>query len=534
MKYAYLFEVRGIQRYLFATGRLRDLIGGSELLDHLCAEGGLLDQVVAALPTPPQRVRAAGAAFYLIFDSAADAERFRALWRLTAAHELPGVEPVDALQGGESVREAIRLGHAALRIARNRPQPVLPAGSPINERAPRTGAPAVERDHGESVDAATARQRAFDRQGSDADGHLVRRFLDEPGLQWPTDFDAPVRSGRRFPLGERRLVGLVHADGNGFGQLLRVLDAGTSALGDVPYARLYRKFSQGITATTLAAAQEASRNVLLPEQEHHVLPARPLVLGGDDLTILVRAELALPFTRAFLQAFEKHSEIWMGQLREALAAQGAGNPNALPTHLTAAAGICYVKCSHPFYDAHAMAEKLCGRAKGAARGVAIEDRPIPSAIALHKVQEALVADPDGLFERHGRAPGHSDEDETALSLPAYGSGPASGLPPIQALEALAAAFSGELNDRPLRRLATLWASDANLAAQAYQRWRDVSRATDPSGLGRFDEALKALLGDVDPSLPRNTGTESFSPLADLLTLNSVTDRGPLDDKDTAA
>tara|TARA_R110002167_G_scaffold366450_1_gene597500 strand:- start:7394 stop:7588 length:195 start_codon:yes stop_codon:yes gene_type:complete len=43
MLHAYLFEARGIQRFLFSSGKLRDILGGSELLDYLCAEDGLLD-----------------------------------------------------------------------------------------------------------------------------------------------------------------------------------------------------------------------------------------------------------------------------------------------------------------------------------------------------------------------------------------------------------------------------------------------------------------------------------------------------------
>jgi hypothetical protein len=38
------------------------------------------------------------------------------------------------------------------------------------------------------------------------------------------------------------------------------------------------------------------------------LPFRPIVLGGDDLTIIVKSEFALNFTEEFLKAFEQETE----------------------------------------------------------------------------------------------------------------------------------------------------------------------------------------------------------------------------------
>ncbi len=53
MFYSYLFEANSIQRFVFATGKLRDASGASELLASLafeapCGAGGLFPQVLNA------------------------------------------------------------------------------------------------------------------------------------------------------------------------------------------------------------------------------------------------------------------------------------------------------------------------------------------------------------------------------------------------------------------------------------------------------------------------------------------------------
>ncbi|KAI5911976.1 hypothetical protein PA01_00075 [Azoarcus sp. PA01] len=535
MRYVYMFETRGIQRFLFASGRLRDMLGGSELVDYLCADGGLLDQTLRRLELTPDVVRKAGGAFYLLFITREEAERLRAAWRLACAHWLPGVEKVDVLASGKSAREAIANGLELLREERNRMRADLPRPGPLAERSARTGFAAVKRERDEAMDAATARQRSFNRPADSLP--LASRFLDGNGFIWPVNFEetAPARS--RFPLGERRLVGLLHADGNGLGELLRTLNHACERAEDKSYIRLYRKFSDGLGRATLRAAQTASREVLVPAAENGVLPARPLVLGGDDLTIVLRADLALGFARVFLAAFEAETREAMDGLRQIFVDEGlAEHARALPAHLTACAGLCYMKCSQPFHAGHELAESLCKRAKGASRKVRQAGDPMPATLALHKVQDSLLEDAESQFRQNHVARHEVAADATArapelhLALPAYALHPTAGLPALDDLLALTTVFdrstsAGALNDRPLRELATMMHANLPLARHAYVRWRDLATREHKAALGRFDAALGALVGETAPDLPCSRPEPdtalTHSPISDLLSLLTV-------------
>lgn len=516
MKYAYLFEARGIQRYLFGSGKLKDMLGGSELLDYVCADGGYLDQTLDALGLTPQTPRRAGGTFYLLFDDAAAAQRMRNAWRLAADVWLPGLEKVDALAEGASAKAAIDAGIAALHAARNRMQADLPAPGPFSERSQRTGLAATAVDSGEAIDRTTARQRGFKRRDDES---LSQRFLREPSIRWPSNFEENAHESVRFPLGSRRLVGLIHIDGNGLGLALRALNAACAGANDATYTALYKAFSEAVSAATTQAAQQASRDVLLPQAAANgVLPARPLILGGDDVSIIVKAELALDFTCAYLKAFEQFSRAGLDGLRNRFKEAGL-DATGLPDYLTACAGITFMKSSQPFLAGYQLAEDLCQRAKAGARRAAGDSQPSPAALAFHKIQDSLLTDARTQFEQS-----HAIQTTTKrfeLGLPVYFAGTDGHAPSVASLEALAKVFSGPLNDRPLRELATLWHADANLARQAYTRWRDQARK-DPlraQSLKHFDAILAELIGTAEPDLPCNARGES--PLSDVLNLLTI-------------
>jgi hypothetical protein len=115
MPVAYKFEARGIQRFILEGGKLKDLVGGSELVDSLCraAAGDLLDHVLSASgmtarqsPTPESFSRRAGGSFVLHLDDTVGLAEFRALWTLVVAQYAPGLEFTDAIATGKTHREA--------------------------------------------------------------------------------------------------------------------------------------------------------------------------------------------------------------------------------------------------------------------------------------------------------------------------------------------------------------------------------------------------------------------------------------------
>lgn len=535
--YAYLFEARGIQRFLFSTGKLKDMIQGSELIDYICANAGYVDQVLQSLALKVKAPRKAGGAFYLIFDTQEDAERFQSVWRIAAKQWFPSVECVDVLSSANSIKAAIGLGLQQLAEARNQIQIELPNASPITERSPRTGMAAIIREFSvsgrqESIDLATASIRKFKRP--DESPSLADRFLTLKEISWPNNFEANAKEDKKFPLGKRSLVGLVHADGNGLGEILRLLNKACRDASDEIYVDLYQTFSLGITTATVQAAQQASQSVLLDNTNFGVMPARPLVLGGDDLSVIVRADLAIPFTQKFLVAFKETSKVEVAKLKAKFNQYGLAESTELPDYLTACAGIVFMKASQPFYSAYNLSEGLCKQAKNYSRQYS-SNGIIPSSLAFYKVNDSVLEDIDAMYDQtqiaqHANTAYH-------LSVPAYlvdeKIANTADLEQLLSLENFLK--NSSLNDRTLREIATLIHANVNHAKQVYKRWnqyseRQVSQLSaferkQSSDLEHFKFQLQSLIGNLELDLPFHKLSDQHyqSVLGDLLTLFTISE-----------
>jgi hypothetical protein len=150
-------------------------------------------------------------------------------------------------------------------------------------------------------------------------------------------------------------IAVIHADGNGVGQVFlqfpeRALRAdGTPTLSLERHADMLGRFTEELESATEAALGVAVRDATAGRDADGTI--LPVVVGGDDLTVVCHAGLALPLARAFGLAFEEQTAVQP----TVNAITGGG--------LTAAAGIAYVKPHHPFSAAYGLAEELTASAK---------------------------------------------------------------------------------------------------------------------------------------------------------------------------
>jgi len=154
----------------------------------------------------------------------------------------------------------------------------------------------------------------------------------------------------------RSWLGIVHADGNGLGQIFlnfeKYLGGDTC---DRTYINTYRDFSLALDECTEAAFKQAL-DVFPAAEKDGAVPVVPLILGGDDLTVVCDGHYALEFTRAFLQAFEQQTKAHKSIAPIAKAAFGVDR-------LSACAGVAIVKRHFPFSVAYSLAAELIGSAK---------------------------------------------------------------------------------------------------------------------------------------------------------------------------
>lgn len=458
--FVYRAEAKGIQAWILASDRLRELKGGSALIDGLAEDAHALFRRVGARGT---LVSAAAGAVEVHFDAASDLARFAEAWPLVVEARAPGLTLVQAWTPA-ALREDL---FSRLGADRNRRHAEFPEAGPLAARSARTGLPAVRRGENGMEDR-IVRAKLAAAQGRGLDGLLPR-----DDLHFCDDAEQ---------LGESYLA-VVHADGNGVGALFQnVDDAGAR-----------RALSENLTAATRAAAKRAvaalvawmetddaarGRRPVIRHDGKLLVRARPVVLGGDDLTFLVDAAFALPFTRLFLVAFEDETR-------------------RFETPLTACAGVAFVKTGFPFHAAHDLAESLCKAAKSGLRGA--DGRTGRSGLLFHRVTTAST-DTEWSDIVEGELTNRDRDRLLCLSAGPYD---------LERLSALAelTARTREMPRTALRTWLTLVRTDPSHADAHWRRAQEVA-GTDTSAWKGFAAALEALGHDPgDASTARTAGWE---------------------------
>ena len=157
------------------------------------------------------------------------------------------------------------------------------------------------------------------------------------------------------------LLGVVHADGNGLGKIFINFHQHLAQINpnytNRNYINKLREFSLALDSCTERAFLSAISVFQQKETETgQILPIFPLILGGDDLTVICDGKLALPFTERFLREFEtatQQDETIKNIARVALNCD----------RLSACAGIAIIKPHFPFSVAYELAESLAKSAK---------------------------------------------------------------------------------------------------------------------------------------------------------------------------
>lgn len=354
-------DVLGVQRYVFASNRLRDAVSASWLVHWATAAGGALD-----LSGRGGVLLASGGNAILQFGDHGHARDFvaRYTWRLH--DEAPGVEVAVAHREYEpgGLAQALAILQADLARTKLEREPSAPQlGLSVTMPCRITGMPAVgfdPQDPGVPLSRSIlhlrnqqVRTSAILRWNAFLTGH--DRF------DLPADIDDMGRT-----RSDTSLVGVVHVDGNGVGRCIadwlhrcreerrsdeqtrQQFDAWSHALDEAGLHALRAVVDRVTDAIDekgrIAGAVPDLRFDLKENSEGKVLlPLRPVLLGGDDLTFLCDGRIALDLAEAALRGFEGDIP-HLGKI-------------------TASAGVAIVPAHAPFERAYELAAALCAGAK---------------------------------------------------------------------------------------------------------------------------------------------------------------------------
>lgn len=507
-KFLYGAAVQGIQSFIFQTNALREIAGASELVEQICTD--LFKQNVSRFEEENAIVTAAGNIKYVFTDE----EQCKALVRKfpkTVMEFAPGITISQAVVAvdGEIKKEHIDELERRLRIQRNTPLRPFDVALMSMNRSRKTGLPAVEEKtiKGENTifDAGTkAKVETKSRRVLTA----LLGEVDDSRIPWNME-DIPKTLSVNYSW-----LAVIHADGNNMGLALQRLAEAVHGKTEKDFIKVFRQFSLNLDKATQEAAREAYNKVYKHEKKAKI-PFRPIVIGGDDLTLVCRGDLALEFTKHFLEYFKEKTKENFSELPVKI--------NFLKDGLTACAGIAYIKESYPFHYGYQLAETLCGEAKKAAKDGLTDTETTPSCLMFHKVQDSFVEEFAEIRKRELCA-GKGD-NKIRFDFGPYYLASTQKNPTIEHLEKCISKLEGKEGNAiksHLRQWLTDLHNEAELAEQ--KKLRVISMNKDklkPLGLEYPDKW-------TEPRIIMEKGeekTQNFTPAYDWLTIHSINQEG---------
>lgn len=392
--YLYGFTIHSIQSYIFQTNKLKEIAGASELVEQICTTlfAKMIGKDFDDLQDDKLAIRNAAGNIRYIFTDEAICRRVVKYFPKLIFETAPGITFSQAVVKIMEPPSSSDFGllEKKLTAQRNNPMRPIDLGFVAIKRSPRTGLPSVEKKIvlGEIVNndqSTKLKQNIIDNHKTTNRVNFAFFGKEIKDDLIPIDIEKITSSKNQ----DYSWLAIIHADGNNMGQALQ--NMGNEVDGSKSYSLVSKKFSFILDQSTKTSAHNAYLKtidgVILNLKDK--IPFRPIIIGGDDLTIICRADLALTFTKAYLEEFEEQTRLNFSET----------NLNSLKNGLTACAGIAFIKVNYPFHYAVNLAEELCSYAKKIAKSKVASNSLTPSCLLFHKVQDSFVESYNDIIER---------------------------------------------------------------------------------------------------------------------------------------
>ena len=382
-----IIDTRNIQGYVYATNNLKQNIGAS--YNVACAAGKWVAEI---LPWPnniedigkgeytkdriedgklaAEVLYAGGGNVVIIFKDRDYAVDFTKKYTTCILKRAPGMDFTvvheDFDWDGQALTEVLKdlmKRSAVKKLDRCYSHPML--GAAVTAECTFSGLPATHLDK----DGRLMSSEAWSKVNA---AEEAEKNLSQPegyeNFFYASEFSDIASTGNRSGY-----IGVVHIDGNGMSKRINTIRAKyKDSSGNRDFIDEMRSFSSDIQASVESALQESMRHLInsidtdnfthegiigneikikkmeekseTKEDPKYILPFRPIVMSGDDMTFVCDGRLALTLSQYFLSTlYEKRL------------------PDNKP--FCCRAGIAVVKSHYPFSRAYSLSEDLCASAK---------------------------------------------------------------------------------------------------------------------------------------------------------------------------
>lgn len=358
-EYLFVAEADKIQDLLFRSSKLREVAGGSEMLNEFCKDAVPLF-IKRCGVSRHNEVISSGGSFRIRFDTKEKAEEFgeylSELYRRELGGTITAAEPVEVTTEPETIKNAQKY----LRKAKHRGKtPTSVVQIPYIALCASCGTGIAidykEQFKGEKPNYLCEVCKSKAKARIEGNMSFLARFLSHISTVDSEAFVFPNEANEIAKLEPRKYVAYIIADGNSMGTIFSDCDS---------FDKL-KHLSNGLDEviqdslaepTKILIEKEKQKKLISKKSKPDLVPVLPLILGGDDVFALIPAQWALDFTQRFAHEFEER----MARHFKEIDIQS----RIFPT-ISAAVIIC--KGKFPYSIAHELGEELLKQAKKRAK-----------------------------------------------------------------------------------------------------------------------------------------------------------------------
>ncbi|MCK9220714.1 MAG: hypothetical protein M0P47_11785 [Bacteroidales bacterium] len=372
IKCALLIEVASIQQYIFSSNKLKENVGASYIIEHmLFSKDGIMHDVICDLykcqdfnldewniDNDAKQCSVGyigGGNALLFFDDHHKVKEFMTEFSKRCLVQFPSLKLVYGFNEKFDT-ETMNYQSEFKKLAQNLQQ---------NKSCflPLTTIP----KHGITADCPWSNETAeFSYEdlyiSSTTKAKLVANHIASGKLEQYFQVDEQYCFSNEIEkLGQKKegsYIAVIHIDGNGMGNIF-------SSIHTLP---LLRAKSQAVNQKALSAMRKLIGYIIERHKKNDldelqlkcedgktILPIRPILLGGDDITFITEGRIGFHLAEKFIGFFYDKEE------------QEKGRDSSEKLMNGACAGVAIVKSHFPFYKAVKLAEELCTEAKNMTR-----------------------------------------------------------------------------------------------------------------------------------------------------------------------
>lgn len=370
-QYLYGASIQGIQEYIFTTNDLQEIIGASEIIDSLGQKFqdkkkddgeifAIFDELLNGKEKLVDKIllNAAGN-FRAIVNGEENLKKIVYNLPKKIMQNAYGITISQATAPYNGDYEtASKILEQRLKTQRNRPS--LPLDMSINfmSLAPKTARAVIEFRSNDALDISSIQKREAHTKWFNKQRDKYKNFIEMKQFSQISN--------------KKNKLAVIHADGNGLGVLVKNLVEVVKKSNDTGAITRFSEALDGATKDAFTNAKKKTKASLGKDRLH----IKELILSGDDMAAVCDADIALEFTKNFIEEFEILTD---------------KSKSAIEQKLTMCAGIVYCNEKFPFHYAIGLAEELCAAAKKHSKNKYVKDQEkdiAPSCLMFHNIQSS--------------------------------------------------------------------------------------------------------------------------------------------------